>query len=77
MALRRFKSRQGHVQIIRSDNGINFVGAASELKDAFKTIDRSKVNRFCCEQEIDFQWIFNPPICPWMGVAWEDRSNVR
>ena len=61
MALRRFKSRRGHVQVIRSDNGTNFVGAASELKDAFKTFDRSKVNRYCCEQEIDFQWIFNPP----------------
>ena len=40
MALRRFKSRRGHVQVIRSDNGTNFVGAASELKDAFKTFDR-------------------------------------
>ena len=60
MALRRFKSRRGHVQVIRSDNGTNFVGAASELKDAFKTIDRSKVNCYCCEQEFDFQWIFNP-----------------
>ena len=64
MALHRFKSRRVHVQVIRSDNGTNFVGAASELKDAFKTIDRSKVNRFCCEQEIDFQWIFNPPFNP-------------
>ena len=71
MAPRRFKSRRGHVQVIRSDNGTNFVGAASELKDAFKTFDRSKVNRYCCEQEIDFQWIFNPPFSPWMGGAWE------
>ena len=55
MAVRRFKSRRGHVQVIRSDNGTNFVGAASELKDAFKTFDRSEVNRYCCEQEIDFQ----------------------
>ena len=55
MALRRFKSRRGHVQVIQSDNGTNFVGAASELKDAFKIFDRSKVNCYRCEQEFDFQ----------------------
>ena len=61
MALRQFKSCRWCVQVIWSDNGTNFVVAASELRDAFKTIDRSKVNRYCCEQEIDFQWILNPP----------------
>ena len=29
------------------------------------------MNRYCCEQEIDFQWIFNPLFSPWMGSAWE------
>ena len=60
MALRRYKSRRGHVHIIRSDNGTNIVGAASELKNAFKSIVRSKLNLYCCKQEIDFQWIFTP-----------------
>ena len=64
MALCRFKSRRGHVQVTGSDNGANFVGAASELKDAFKAIDRPEVNHYFCEQEINFQWIFNPPFRP-------------
>ena len=33
MTLRPFKSRRGHVQVILSGNGTNFVGAASELKE--------------------------------------------
>ena len=59
---------------MHSDNGTNFIGAASELKDAFKTTDWSKVNRYCCEQEIDFQWIFTPPpppFSPWMEGGWK------
>ena len=64
MALCRFKSRRGHVQVTGSDNGANFIGAASELKDAFKAIDRPEVNHYFCEQEINFQWIFNPRFRP-------------
>ena len=61
MAIGRFKSRREHVQVTRSDNGTNFVGAALKLKDAFKTIDRSKVNRFS----------------PWWEGAWKSliKSN--
>ena len=62
MALRRLKSRQGHVSVIWSDKGTNlFVGAASELKDAFRTIGRSKVNCYFCAQKMYFKWIFHPP----------------
>ena len=64
MALCRFKSRRGHVQVTGSDNGANFVGAASKLKDAFKAIDRPEVSHYFCEQEINFQWILNPPFRP-------------
>ena len=71
MTLRRFHSRQGHVKIIRSDNGTNFVGAVTELKEVIKKIDHSKVVNYCSERQIDFQWIFNPPLSPYFGGAWE------
>ena len=43
MGLRRFHSRRGKVRIIRSDNGTNFVGAVTEMKEFIKKIDYSKV----------------------------------
>ena len=49
-ALRRFKSRRAHILVIWSESGTNYVEAASELNGAFKIIDRSKANRYCCEQ---------------------------
>ena len=55
MALRRFHSRRGHVKIIRSDNGTNFVGVVTELKEVIKRIDHSKVVRYCSERPIEFQ----------------------
>ena len=54
MVLRRFRSRRGHVKIIRSDNGTNFVGAVTELKEVIKKIDHSKVVKYCSERKIDF-----------------------
>ena len=34
-ALQRFVSRRGYVQVIRTDNGTNFLGASAELNKAF------------------------------------------
>ena len=64
MALCPFHSYQGRVKIIRSDNGTNFVEAVTELKEVIKRIDHSKVVKYCSERQIDFQWIFNPPLSP-------------
>ena len=76
MALHQFHSRRGHGKIIRSDNGTNFFGAVTELKEVIKRIDHSKVVKYCSERQINFQWIFKPPSSPWMGEeggggAWE------
>ena len=36
LTLRRFISKRGNVQVIRSDNGTNFVGANKELKSCVR-----------------------------------------
>ena len=69
LALRWFVSRRGPIDIIRSDNGTNFIGAERELRIALKELDQilisSELNRYHIE------WKFNPPASPWMGGVWE------
>ena len=43
LALRRFYSRRGYPDIIRSYNGKNFVGAESEFKTALKGLDKKRI----------------------------------
>ena len=69
LALRRFIARRGHVKILRSDNGSNFIGAEKKLKHALTCIDQNKVAQTLSKQHI--QWKFNPPVSPWMGGVWE------
>ena len=69
LALGRFISRRGPIDIIRSDNGTNFIGTERELRNALKELDQtlisSELNRYRIE------WKFNPPFSPWMRGVWE------
>ena len=47
-ALRRFISRCGTVEIIRSDNGANLVGANNEMKTCLKQLDHVKIKNYMC-----------------------------
>ena len=69
LALWRFISCHGTVEIIRSDNGTNFVGANNEMKTCLKQLDQVKIKSYMCGKNI--KWIFNPPASPWMGGVWE------
>ena len=69
LALWRFISCRGTVEIIRSDNGTNFVGANNEMKTCLKQLDQVKIKSYMCGKNI--KWIFNPPASPWMGAVWE------
>ena len=54
-ARRRFVSRRGNVQVIRTDNSTNFVGASAELNKAFLEMNHKKINEFMLEH--GGQWI--------------------
>lgn len=70
MALRRFIARRGNVtKRFRSDNGSNLVGAVNELKQCIKNWNKSQINNFLVQREID--WVFNPPSASHYGGAWE------
>lgn len=68
MSFSRFIARRGRPSKIRSDNGTNFVGAASFLQ-----LNDSSIAKFSAEQGI--KWTFNPPRAPHRGGIWE--STVK
>ena len=73
LALRRFISRRSKVNIIRSDNGTNFVGASKELKQVIKNIDQNTIDKHLIAEGI--KWKFKPSVSTWMGGIW--KSPVK
>ncbi len=76
-ALRRFLSRRGYVKSIRSDNGTNFVGAETELREAWEEMDHEKISEFLLAERCDWiHWERNPPSASHMGGAWERQIRT-
>ena len=73
LALRRFISRRGKPTTIHSDNGTNFVGASSKLKELSTFITERKnqnpIEDFMSNQGVT--WKFIPPHAPHFGGLWE------
>ena len=59
LLLMRFLNRRGHVKELRSDNGMNFVGADWEIREAIELIDIEKVGEELMQR--DCKWVFHPP----------------
>ena len=68
-ALRRFTTRRGKPNCIFSDNGTHFVGAARILRKSLEELNKSRIDRYCCQQNI--KWVFMLPSASHMGGAWE------
>ena len=62
MTLHRFLSRRRNAQVIRSDNGTNFVGANKELELCVRQLDQARIIR--CVGQNEITWICNPPVSP-------------
>lgn len=74
-AFRRFAGRRGKPSIVYSDNGTNFVGACSKLKDLGKFLSDHK-NGIAEAVSVDgIEWRFIPPSAPHFGGLWE--SGVK
>eukprot|EP00111_Clytia_hemisphaerica_P009993 TCONS_00029238-protein len=73
LCLRRFICRRGSIRMIRSDNGTNFVGCQSELKELFRSLDHSKIKSFLRDEfNADYiVWERNPPYSSHFGGVWE------
>lgn len=68
MAIRRFIARRGAPQEIYSDQGTNFQGASSELRQQIEAVNRGLAETFT---NVETQWKHNPPYAPHMGGVWE------
>ena len=68
-ALRRFISRRGCPAKITTDNGSNFKGASTHLKNLLQLCRSQEVQDFSSTKGID--WSFIPPYTPHFGGLWE------
>lgn len=69
LCLRNFINRRGVPLVIRSDNGRNFVGIRKELKNEVNFLDHNEITRSLTP--LGIKWIFNTPLDPSAGGAWE------
>lgn len=73
-AFERFAARRGFPQLVRSDNGRNFVAGQRELKDTLAAWNQERIERKL--QERNVEWIFNPPYASHMGGVWERQIRT-
>ena len=77
MSFRRLIRHRGHVQMIRTDNGTNFVGVSAELIESFQEMDHVRIGEFL--QQNGGEWIWwkrNPPLASNMGGVWERQIRT-
>ena len=65
--LKCFVARGGIPEVIRSDNGTNFIGACNKLKELYQFLDG--IVNFCTQQRV--KWSFIPEHSPHFGGIWE------
>ncbi|XP_054713437.1 uncharacterized protein LOC129222899 [Uloborus diversus] len=73
-AFRRFVARRGLPTHMHSDNGKNFVGAASYLKELVRMVKDPIVQDYCASRNVT--WHFIPPYAPNFGGLWESSIKL-
>ena len=74
--LQRFIARRGLPELIRSDNGRNFVGAERELRQGLQAWEQERIEGDLSEKGV--RWMFNTPTASHMGGVWERQiRSVR
>ena len=78
-AYRRFVGRRGPVRQLRSDQGLNFIGAMNELQQAISEIDNDRIREELLTNNCDWvEFKVNVPHASHMGGVWERQiRSVR
>jgi hypothetical protein len=74
MALERLISRRGLPELIRSDNGRNFIAGDRELRDILADWNHERIRHHL--QPRNITWLFNPPHASHMGGVWERQIRT-
>ena len=69
LLLRRFLTRMKHVNIVRSDNGKNFVDVIQEINNAIKNFEHGEITIYLIKYQIIGN--FNPPLSSWVRSCLE------
>ena len=77
LSLRRFIRIQGNIQLMRSDNGTNFVGAVKELQKGFQEMDHNQISQYLQRHGTDWLTsIRNPPTASLMRGVWKRQIRT-
>ena len=68
-SFRRFAAKRGLLELVRSDNGTNFIAGNRELREAIEEWNEEQINEFMIQRNI--KWVFNPPFASHQGGVWE------
>lgn len=72
--LQRFIARRGTPQLIRSDQGRNFIRAAREITEEVSAWNKDMVQAQLNRHQIN--WLFNPPYSSHHGGVWERQIKT-
>ncbi|CAI4220562.1 unnamed protein product, partial [Auanema sp. JU1783] len=78
-AFQRFIARRGVPKLIRSDNGSNFILGNKILSKiiSHNEVRNSSYKNYIHHYHLDkIKWIFNTPLAPWKGGAWERLIGI-
>ena len=73
-ALRCFIAIRGRVQVLRSDQGTNFLGAKNEFEKEMQELDMTRLRTFMVDRQCDF--VMNAPHSSHTGGVWERQIRT-
>ena len=73
-ALRCFIAIRGRVQVLRSDQGTNFLGARNEFEKGMKELDVARLKAFMSDCQCEF--VMNAPHSSHTGGVWERQIRT-
>ena len=73
-ALRCFIAIRGRVQVLRSDQGTNFLGSKNEFEKEMQELDITRLRTFMADRQCDF--VMNAPHSSHTGGDWERQIRT-